>query len=382
MIKTTQNIQKSIARNILLNPGPATTSVAVKEAMVVSDICPREKEFASVLRSVLTLSKKVVSQNDDHYQTVLIPGSGTGAIEAVLTSVVAEDEGLLIIDNGAYGDRMAKIANCFGLRHHVLKTTWGDPLNYTEIEKFLAENATRFKYLAFIHHETTSGILNDLKKLSSLAEKYKLQTIVDAMSSYAGIEINLDRTPVNYLISSSNKCIQGMAGIGIVIADSSSLEALKAKKARNFYFNLYQNYDSQTHKGQFLFTPPVQILYALDTALKEFFAEGRTKRAQRYSDLYEQMYAGMLELGFKPLATKEHHSKILTAFIEPDHANYHFDKMHDYLYERGVTIYPGKGAREETFRISNIGELASSDISYFLTLMRDFLKEQKINLLE
>lgn len=381
MIKATQNIQKSIVRNILLNPGPATTSAAVKEALVVSDICPREKEFDSVLKSVLALSKRVVSQDDHRYQTVLIPGSGTGAIEAVLTSVVGEDEGLLIIDNGAYGDRMAKIASCFGLRHHVLKTTWGDPLNYADIEKFLGEKASNFKYLAFIHHETTSGVLNDLKKLSSFAKKYNLQTIVDAMSSYAGIEIDLDETPVNYLISSSNKCIQGMAGIGIVVADTSSLNSLKDKKSRNFYFDLYQNYDSQFHKGQFLFTPPVQILYALDAALKEFFSEGRSERPQRYADLYEQMLAGMLELGFKPLAAKEHHSKILTAFIEPEHHNYHFDKMHDYLYERGVTIYPGKGAREATFRISNIGELTSSDISYFLTLMREYLQEQKVYLL-
>lgn len=377
-----QIIEKKLDRSILLNPGPATTSERVKSALLVSDICPREESFAYVLKEVLELATAVVVPPEarDRYQCVLTGSSGTGAIECVLSSVVALDESVLILDNGAYGARMAEIATSYQIRHEVIKTTWGDPLDYEQIEQFLSKRARDFKYLAFIHHETTSGILNDLPRLQALAQKYQLKTIVDAMSSYAGVEINLARTPVHYLISSSNKCIQGMAGLGIIIADKTSLLNLEHQRSRSFYFNLFKNYKSQTHGGQFLFTPPVQIVYALAEALREFFDEGAQNRVQRYSDLYEQMLAGMTELGFKTLNESEHHSRILTAFIEPTHVNYHFDQMHDFLLERGITIYPGKGARESSFRISNIGQLDASDIEYFLHEMKAYLTAKQIEL--
>ena len=171
-----------------------------------------------------------------------------------------------------------------------------------------------------------------------------------------------------------------MAGIGIVIAKTSELKKIASYKVKSYYFNLYNNFLNQKEKKQFLFTPPVQTVYALKAAIDEFRSEGITGRSKRYSDLYEQMHDGMLKLGFKALIEKSKHSKILTAFVEPTDSQYHFDKMHDFLYERGITIYPGKGAKEKTFRVSNIGTLNSKDIGFFLSTVEEYIKINKLQL--
>lgn len=369
---TTENLTKTIERNILLNPGPATTTQAVKMAQVVPDICPREQEFGGLFDQMAQDCVDVVNGGSD-YKAVFLGGSGTGAIESCLTSCTQEGEEILIIDNGAYGKRMAQICQAFKIPHSVIEFTWGDCIELQKVEQALANS--KAKVLAFVHHETTVGVLNPLNELHQLAAKYGMKSVVDAMSSYAGIEIDLKATPVNYLISSSNKCIQGMAGIGIVIVKNETLEEIEKYPAKNFYFNLFNNYKNQKEKKQFLFTPPVQTVYALKEALKEFKEEGGIKaRAKRYADLYQQMYNGMSELGFKPLVPPEFHAKILTAFLDPIDEQYHFDKMHDFLYEKGITIYPGKGAKENTFRISNIGDLTSKDIEIFLKSMEEYIK--------
>lgn len=372
-----ETLTKTIARKILLNPGPATTSKQVKMAQVVSDICPREQEFGDLLDDIRQGCVDVVN-GKNNYEAILLGGSGTGAMEACLTSCTNENEEIVIINNGAYGKRMSQICEAFQIPYSTIDFTWGDSIDLGKVREHLTSRNA--KALAFIHHETTVGILNPINELKAIADEFKMITILDAMSSYAGIEINVEKTAIDFIISSSNKCIQGMAGIGIVIAKTSSLEKIKAYKTKSFYFNLYNNFLNQKEKKQFLFTPPVQTVYALKAAIDEFRAEGIQARVQRYSGLYEQMYQGMLELGFQPLIDKTEHAKILTAFIEPKDPNYHFDKMHDYLYDRGITIYPGKGAKQNTFRISNIGTLNGEDITQFLTVIKEYLTTSKLKL--
>jgi 2-aminoethylphosphonate aminotransferase len=368
-----QKINKTIKRNVLLNPGPATTSARVKDALVVADICPREKEFGDLIERVKTGLVEIVN-GGDQYAAVLLGGSGTGAVESCLTSVLSKDKKVLIIENGAYGKRMKEICTAFSIPYIGLDYEWGDAVDLNELEDTLKSHQGSVNAIAYIHHETTVGILNPLKEIQAMAQKYQLTTIVDAMSSYAGIEIDLSQTPVDYLLSSSNKSIQGMAGLGFVIAKRTSLETLKDKKTDNYYFNLYKNFISQERGGQFLFTPPVQILYSLEEAINELKEEGYQNRVKRYASLYERMYVGMLELGFKPLIEdKKHHAKILTAFVEPN--GFDFNDYHDYLYERGITVYPGKGAKEKTFRISNLGELNEADIDLFLKHTKGYLSK-------
>lgn len=371
-----QNIEKTINRNILLNPGPATTSSRVKSALVVPDICPRETEFGDLLGVVKGKALQVVSA-DQRYRAVLLGGSGTAAIESCLSSCT-DQKAVLIIENGAYGERMKKICDALKIPSEVIKFNWGDPINAEIVEEHLQQNKDKYHVMAFIHHETTVGILNDLNGLHTLAKKYELKSLVDAMSSYAGLEINLNLDDVDYLVSSSNKCIQGMAGLGICIVKEQVLQEIAHYPKRSFYLDLFTNYVSQERNNQFAFTPPVQILYALNEAFDEFFeAGGTTARAHKYDDLYQQMKKGMLELGFEFLVPEDQHAKILTAFKWPESGNFTFEEMHDYLYQKGVTIYPGKNAKEKTFRISNIGELNSEDINFFLKNLSEFLKTKR-----
>lgn len=374
-----QLLNKKIARNVLLNPGPATTSIGVKEALVCPDICPREKEFGDVFRSIASMATKAVNGSKD-YETVLLTCSGTGAVESCLTSCVNTNDEILILENGAYGKRMADICKAMDIKYHLLTFDYGNPLDLEKINSFLLLNPNRFKVMAFIHHETTVGILNPLNSLHDLAKEHGLVTLVDAMSSYAGVEIDLEKTPVNYLISSSNKCIQGMAGIGMVLVRKDELERIKNFKVKNYYFNLYKNFFNQKEQGQFLFTPPVQVLYSLKKAFEEFFEEGPINRINRYASLYHRMFQGMKSLGFKEVVEPEFHSKILTTFYAPKDSNYSFDSMHDYLFERGVTLYPGKVSDLDTFRVSNLGDLNLEDIDLYLNLLKEYLHKNSLRL--
>jgi aspartate aminotransferase-like enzyme len=198
------------------------------------------------------------------------------------------------------------------------------------------------------------------------------------MSSFAGVPIDLRKTDYDYIISSSNKNIQGMAGISFVICKTNVLEKSKAVKKRSYYLNLYQQYYFFDKKKQMQFTPPVQVLYALSQAIQEYFTEGEPARYRRYCDSWECLIAGLHEIGFRLLLPMEQQSKLLTAIIEPGDPKYQFDDMHDYLYARDFTIYPGKGAKQDTFRIANIGAIDKNDIEKFIVILKQFIKERGI----
>jgi 2-aminoethylphosphonate-pyruvate transaminase len=363
---------KSVARKILLNPGPATTTDSVKQAMVVEDICPREKDFGKVLDSIKGDLVKVVHGGDD-YIAALFTASGTGGLEAAITSAVTKGKKLLVVDNGAYGARMANIATTFGIDVVLYKVAYGDYPEVAYIEKLLKENKD-VSHLAVVHHETTTGMLNPVQEICDVAKKHNAEVIVDCMSSYAGIPINVKKWDAGYLISSSNKCIQGMPGMVFVIFKKTLLPELKNQK-RSYYFNLYSQYVGFEKTGQMQFTPPVQVAYALRQAIDEYFAEGEINRWNRYQENWEVLCEGLKKLGFEFLLPDEIQSKILLAIKEPFGSGYNFDAMHDYLYQRGFTIYPGKGAKEATFRLSVLGDLHKKDIENFLTALEGYLTD-------
>ncbi|MBC7713266.1 MAG: 2-aminoethylphosphonate--pyruvate transaminase [Rhizobacter sp.] len=367
---------QTVKRNILLNPGPATTTDTVKNAMVVPDICPRELEFGELTLSVRDDLIKIAHGEKNH-TCVMITSSGTGGVEACLTSVVPMDKKVLIINNGAYGERMQAICDAYGIKHVDMNIPAGLPVDLDALEKLIQSHQKELSHVAFIHHETTVGILNPLKEICVLSHKYNLENIVDAMSSFAGMDINVERDQVDYLVSSSNKCIQGMAGISFVIARLVNLK-MTAPIKRNFYFNLLANYEYLNKNKQFLFTPPVQTLYALRQAVTEYFNEGAENRFKRYSSMYEIMKKRVKELGFEFLVEEKHHAKLLTAILDPKSPNYSFNEMHDYLIERGFTIYPGKVGSINTFRLSNIGEIYPADIEAFLKVFEEYLRIKKI----
>lgn len=362
---------KKVSRKILLNPGPATTTQSVKEAMVVDDICPREKDFGQLLDSIKSDLVKVVHGDGTHV-SALFTASGTGGLEAAITSAVPKGKELLVVENGAYGTRMVKIAETFGIPVVRYQMDYGDFPNIKIIEKLLKKNEN-ISHLAVVHHETTTGMLNPVQEICDLAHQYNVEVIVDCMSSFAGIPININEWNAEFIISSSNKCIQGMPGLAFVIFKKELLDKLKHTK-RSFYFDIYNQYMGFEKTGQMQFTPPVQVAYALRQAIDEYFQESETGRWNRYKANYETLYQGLRNMGFTFLLPDEYQSKILLAIKEPVHPNYNFDAMHDYLYARGYTIYPGKGAKEATFRLSILGDLYKQDIEGFLECLGGYLQ--------
>lgn len=363
---------KTIERKILLNPGPATTTDTVKYAQVVPDICPREKEFGDVMKFICEELTRFVA-DPKGYAAVLLGGSGTAAVEAILSSVVGQDT-IIIINNGSYGKRMCQIAEIYGLNFIEFKSSGYDAINLEALQDLIENCKTRVSHITVVHNETTTGLLNDIKAIGVLCSKYSIDLIVDAMSSYGAVPIDMKEMNISYLASSSNKNIQGIPGVSFVIANKQKIESIKEIKPRNFYLNLYMQYKYFLENSQTRFTPPVQTLYALKQAIIELQNEGIEKRYERYSNLWERLIEGITRLGLKYLVDRKNHSKIITTIVEPQCDKYDFDEMHDYFYKAGITIYPGKINNMKTFRIANIGDICEKDIDLFLSLLEGYLK--------
>ncbi|MEV2350665.1 2-aminoethylphosphonate aminotransferase [Paenibacillus larvae] len=362
---------QSVKRNILLTPGPATTTDTVKYAQVVPDICPREAEFGDLMEAV---SKKLtqIAADANRATAVLFSGSGTAAVEAVLSSTIG-DGTVIIVNNGAYGKRMCEIALAYGLHFLEFAASSVEPVDLTALE-VLFQRSGQISHLAVVHHETTSGLLNDIGPIGELCRRYKADLIVDAISSFGAVPIQMDEMNINYLVASSNKNVQGLPGISFVIAEKSKLESLKQIKCKNYYLNLYEQYNYLEKKKQMRFTAPVQTLYALRQAITELEYEGVPQRYARYRKSWETLADGLKKLGLKYLVQDRYHSKLVTSIIEPVCEGYNFQKMHDFFYEKGITIYPGKIENLSTFRIANIGDISFHDIRLFLELLESYLQ--------
>lgn len=365
-------------KNILLNPGPATTTDTVKKAQVVPDICPREKEFCIIIDEIREGLTKIVN-GDENYTCVLFGGSGTAGMDAVINSVIPEGKKVLIINNGAYGERLCQIADAYNIDKIELKFDWDKIADINKIKEILESDKT-ISHIAVVHHETTTGILNPIKEIGSLAKDYNLSLITDTISSFAGIKIDIKENNIDFLISTSNKCIQAMAGVCFIICKKTELEKTKDYKKRSFYLNLYQQYKYFKETGEMQFTPPVQTIYALQQAIKEFFEEGAENRYNRYKRSNEVLVKGLKKLGFKFLIKDQPQSGILVTLLEPEDPNYNFKELHDKLYSKGFTIYPGKVRISKTFRLANMGAINEKDIKKFLKALKETLNEINVKL--
>ena len=366
-----------VKRNILLNPGPATTTDTVKQAQVAPDICPREKEFGEMMSSIRKDLVKIAG-GDKNYTSVLFGGSGTAVMDSVVNSVVPHDKKILIINNGAYGERLINIAKAYKIDFVELRFECGTKIDLEQIKSILKKDG-EISCVAVTHHETTIGILNPIEEIGEITKQNNCTFIVDTISSFAGIPFSIIKCNIDFMMSTSNKCIQGMAGVGFVICNKNKLIKTKNYSRRSFYLNLYDQYEYFEKNNQMRFTPPVQVLYALRQAIDEFFEEGAENRYKRYCKNWETLVNGMEKLGFKRLLNNDdEESHILTTFLDPDDSNYNFEKMHDLLKEKGFTIYPGKLRDEKTFRLANMGAIDYKDIESFLITLNETLKEMRI----
>jgi 2-aminoethylphosphonate-pyruvate transaminase len=281
---------------------------------------------------------------------------------------------VLIVNNGAYGERMCQIASVYNMSYIEYPSPLIEPIDLKNLKDVILNNKN-ISHLAIIHNETTTGLLNNLDDLGELAKEHNLELIVDAMSSYAAIPIDMERQNISYLIASSNKNIQGMAGVGFVIANKNSLNSIKNIKPRSFYLDLYAQYENFLSFHQMRFTPPVQTLYSLRQAILEVNEEGVENRYQRYSESWEVLTNSLKEMNLKYLVDDEYHSRIITSIFIPDGVD--FNHMHDYFYNLGFTIYPGKVDDFNTFRIANIGDIDYKDMRNFIKLLEKFLKNDR-----
>lgn len=364
-----------IERKILLNPGPATTTDSVKMAQVVPDICPREREFGTLTESIARDLVAIAGGNSE-YKCVLFGGSGTAGMEAVISSAVPPESTLLVINNGAYGERMGKIAAAYRIACVQLHCDWSQTPRLDDLRRMLEEHP-EVSTVAMVHHETTSGLLNPLHAIGSMVKSFGKLFIVDTISSFAGIPLDVKSDQIDFMVSTSNKCLQGMAGISFAIAKTSELLKLKDYPRRNFYLSLYDQHDFFSKSLQMRFTPPVQTMYALRKAIDELLSEGLQNRIARYTRNWKVLRKGLEDLGLKILTRPEEESHLLVTIHYPEIPGFDFDRLHDELYKRSFTIYPGKIGALNTFRLAVMGAIDEADIRNFLDALSDVLSKMQ-----
>ncbi|WP_368205089.1 2-aminoethylphosphonate--pyruvate transaminase [Aeromonas sp. s5] len=356
---------------LLLTPGPLSTTATVRAAML-QDSCTWDADYNQgvvepIRRELVRLATGPEYESD--YSAVLLQGSGSYVVESVLGSAIGADECLLIINNGAYGARMGEMARCLGLRHHELdcgETTRPEP---AAIEAILVRHP-EITHLAMVHCETTTGMLNPLEEVAALCQRRGIRLIVDAMSSFGGIPIDMGRLGIEFLISSANKCIQGVPGFGFVIARRAALTAC-AGRARSVSLDLHAQWQTMEQQGgKWRFTSPTHTVLAFAQALRELEEEGGiVARHQRYSENQRTLVDGMAALGFEPLLPEKWQSPIITAFYSPVHPDYRFADFYQRLKGQGFVIYPGKVSQADCFRIGNIGDVTPARVRCLLAAM-------------
>ncbi len=366
-----------IKRNILLNPGPSTTTDTVKLAQVVPDICPREKEFASMMKGLREGLLKTVHADPAEYTSVLFCGSGTMNIDVCINSLLPADKKVLVVNNGAYSTRAVEICQYYGLPHIDLKFPVDQLPDLALVEKTLKENPD-IALVYTTHHETGTGILNPIREIGALAHKYGAVFVTDTTSTLAMRPIDVAKENIDFCMASAQKGLMAMTGLSFVIGKTDIIKKSKDYPKRSYYCNLYLQYDFFERTGEMHFTPPVQTIYAAIQGLKEYFAEGEEAKWARHTRVFEAIHAGLDALGFRDVIKREWQSGLVVSVIYPDDPNWDFMKVHDYCYERGFTIYPGKISTTNTFRLCALGAIDEQDIRDFFVVFRQALEANQI----
>ncbi len=349
---------------LLFTPGPLTTSPTVKEAML-RDLGSRDAEFIEIVCQIRERLLALGNAARPDYECVLMQGSGTFAIESVISSAIPCDGKLLVLINGAYGRRIAQIARVHGIAVETVDVE--ENRKITAADFSVGEGIT---HVAIVHCETTTGILNPIEEIGDAVSRDGASYIVDAMSSFGAIPVDLAAAHIDFLISSANKCIEGVPGFGFTLARRSALEAAKGC-ARTVSLDLHAQWAGLENDGQFRFTPPTHVLLAFRQALTELEEEGGVAgRATRYRRNHETLCRGMSALGFEAYLGPEDQSYIITSFRYPKDDGFRFEEFYARLSALGYVVYPGKLSREECFRIGTIGRLSTHDVEGLLEAIR------------
>ncbi|MEM7383524.1 MAG: 2-aminoethylphosphonate--pyruvate transaminase [Verrucomicrobiota bacterium] len=355
---------------LLLTPGPLSTTPTVKEAML-RDWCTWDDDYnvgiVEVIREKLVqLATESVSGRND-YTSVLMQGSGTFSVESVIGSALPADGKLLVLANGAYGQRLAKIADRLRIPLVVVDSGELRPPDVTALAETLQKDPA-ITHVALVHGETTTGMINPLKEVAAVVKGAERTLIVDAMCTFGGIPIDVQKLKIDFIISSANKCVQGVPGFGFVIARRGALTDCEGQ-ARSLSLDLFDQWNTMEQgRGKWRYTSPTHTVRAFAQALEELEAEGGVAaRCDRYTRSQKRLSDGMKSAGFQPLLPQDLQSPIITAFHFPDHEDFEFKPFYERLKEKGFVIYPGKVTDRDTFRIGTIGNVDEEGIGHLLS---------------
>ena len=360
---------------LLLTPGPLSTTKTVKAAML-KDWCTWDNDYNMVVQEIRHKLVHYATNNVAQYTSVLMQGSGTFAVEAMIGSAVPRTGKLLCIANGAYGNRIVQIANILGIDNIVQDSTELGQINLQLVEKNLSENPN-ITHVIVVHCETTTGMLNPIDEISKIVKSYQKVFMVDAMSSFGGIAMDIDTLQIDYLVSSANKCIQGVPGFGFVIAKTEELKKCKGN-ARSLSLDLYDQWQvMEKSNGKWRYTSPTHVVRAFYQALLELEEEGGpVAREKRYRTNQKILVKGMRDLGFETVLPDDCHSPIITGFVSPTDESYSFNGFYQTIKKEGFVIYPGKVTNLESFRIGNIGDVHPLDIERLLEVIKNAITWQ------
>lgn len=355
---------------LLLTPGPLTTTDTVKEAMM-SDWCTWDEDYnigiVEVIRKELV---EIASSRPEEYTAVLMQGSGSFCVEATLGSVVRPTDKLLVAANGAYGKRMGVISEYYHIDCHVMKFEETEAVDPKVLDEYLTVHPET-THVAVVHCETTTGVLNPLEEIAAVVKRHGQVLIVDAMSSFGGVPIDMAKIGIDFMISSANKCIQGVPGFGFILARRSLLEKCKGV-ARSLSLDLFDQWETmEKGHGKWRFTSPTHVVRAFLQALKELKAEGGVAaRYDRYCENHRTLVDGMRALGYKTLLPDSQQSPVITSFYYPS-AEFDFKDFYQKLKAKGFVIYPGKISQADTFRIGNIGDVHPDDFVRLIETIKE-----------
>ncbi len=366
-------------RNLLFTPGPLTTSKTVKEAMLV-DLGSRDAVFIQTVREVRSkLLALAGTSAAEGYECVIIQGSGTFGVESVVSSALGKNDCLLVLANGAYGERIVKMAEIHRINHHVLRFEENELVDAAKTGEFLQAHP-EVTHVACIHSETTTGLFNPIHEVGAICKQQGKVFIVDAMSSFGGVAMDIKADHIDYLVSSANKCVEGVPGFAFALCKRSELEKCKGQ-ARTLVLDLYEQWSGLEKSGQFRFTPPTHSLVAYRQAIAELEQEGGiAAREARYRENKRVLDAGMEKLGFKAYLDPKIQGHIISSFLYPTDPNFDFERFYRKLSDRGYIIYPGKLSKTNAFRIGNIGQIFPDDVRGLLAAIAEVIREEGITL--
>lgn len=363
----------------LLTPGPLTTSPEVKQAML-HDYGSRDGHFIAVNRRVRERLVEMVGGEGGHV-CVPLQGSGTFVVEAMIGNFVPADGKLLILINGAYGQRIKKICDYYGRNYIVQETPEDVPVNGVQLDAAL-DNDTSITHVVVVHCETTSGILNPLREISEVVARHRRSLLIDSMSAFGALPLDAGEIEFDAVVASSNKCLEGAPGMGFCVARESALEKAEGNSP-SLVLDLYDQWRAMQKNRQWRFTPPTHVLLAFDQALTEYLEEGGVVgRGGRYRQNCELLVAGMRAMGFKTLLADELQAPIIVTFHMPTNPGFDFARFYDGLKDQGYVIYPGKLTVADSFRMGCIGRLGAEQIEGALEAVAGLLNDFAIDRIE